>query len=234
MGLFRRFFGGRDKEVDIDARDAEIAQPNETYLLSVREENAALADDPLAFSRWIFQGLVEIMTDEKANSLCAPEEVAFRLGITKDEQRAAANEFVLMQALGTCMFTGLNFPLDYHQKFKREMAIQVSKRIFGGHIEERIAEIDSAIESYLIDLIDLTAREHVFNRFSEKYFERVYPNNPNSLAMELRASIAQIPLDLAIDAFKLTEDAYCKLKHGLDYKTIVAVEKLFGKNRAGY
>ena len=123
MEFFRRFFGGRNTEADIGSHDADLTQVKVPAPVSTRDENAVLADDPVAFSKWIFQCLVETMTDEKAKSLCAPEEVALKLGITDVEQLAAVNEFVLMQALGACIFTGLNLSLEDRQKFKRDMGV---------------------------------------------------------------------------------------------------------------
>ena len=222
--LFRRKrLPTADDSVKVNSPSSDRAGP---LAHPPQSEGADIADNPLAFSAWIFENIVQIATDDHARILCATPEEAEKLSITEDEQRAAANEFVLMYVLGSCMFSGIYFPLRDHQVFKKEMAVLLSKRLFGGHIPSRIVEVESAIDSYLEDLIDLTARDKLFDRFSEKYFDRVYPGNLNSASMRYGAAIARLPLSTAFEAFKLTQDGYCRLKHGMPYKSWVAIEEV--------
>ena len=189
-----------------EAKPAARAEP-EPGLAPVSKGEVVTAD-PQRFAEWIFVNLVEMMTDEMAEGFCADAEAAERWGITADEQKAAKNEIIIMMALGSCMFTGLNQPMEYHRDFKSELSKHVSKKLYGGWIGHRINEVEEAIDLYLEDLIDKTKVDEIFSLFSYKYLERVYASNPNWLAMYRGAEIAKAPLDLVLSGLKLTGESY--------------------------
>ena len=135
--------------------------------------------------------------------------------ISDSELRAYHNEMLIMLGLGGCMFTGLNFSQTAHAHFKTAMAEKISQQIHGGHVESRIREIEKAFDLYLEDLIDRERAPELFTEFSSKYLRRVFPANPKVGAMFMQVNIAKIPLDLALESFRLVRDGYGKLKHGV-------------------
>ena len=185
-----------------------------------------VTESPVLFAEWVYTNIVSMISEEEKQAFLAtiPEDRRKELSITVEEQKAWVDELLVMLGLGACMFSSLNLSYDNHQAFKRAMSQQVAKQLFGANIESRVAEIEKVFEQYLEVLVDKSKRAHMFSGFSEIYFDRVFPSNPNKSAMFMGAEIAKIPLDTALASFELTRDGFFRLRHGMSYANYLATQ----------
>lgn len=199
------------------ANPVSIADSVDTHAFAVaprpRSASFETADDPTRFARCAYARLIGIISDDDARFMGVPIGV-IRLSITEEEQQAAAAEYVLMHAVGACLFTALRFAPDDHQRFKAEIADLLANRFAETLWSRSAAEIERAIDDYLRHLNKHTGGSDVLVDFSDTYFGRVFVGNPNRWSMQLESSIAQSPFSAAIRSLKAVHALYCDLKLG--------------------
>lgn len=213
MRGLRRFFGFGESEEG--ARDPGHVGPQDQDAA-----NAALADDPVRFAEWVGRYALHAVEPHQDLELCPSEEQCQRLQITPDQREACRREFTIMRALGACMFVGRNLPSTYYGTFKREICGATAGILYGIPTDNRINEMSSIIEGYIEAL-----GEDSPAAFSLAYLDRIYSGNPNEAGL-FAVGIFQIPLQIATGVFEAVQDGYCRLKFGLPFKAVEALQKI--------
>lgn len=190
-----------------------------------RAANAALADDPVQFAEWVGRYALQAVDPDKDLELCPSEEQCQRLQITPEQREACRREFSVMRALGACMFVGRNLPHSYYGTFKREICAATTGILWGIPTDGRISEISSAIDSYIEAL-----EKESSTAFSLAYLDRVYAGNPHEAGL-FAGGIFQIPLQRAMAVFEAVQDGYCRLKFGVPFKALEALQKIAEKEK---
>jgi hypothetical protein len=185
--------------------------------------------NPTVFARWIFDNLVSKLDYESAKQLGPIAEDVEQLQITAEELHLAAQELMLMYAVGPSLFISRNATFDYYSEFLQEISVCLSRSMFGTHLENRVRDIKQSIESYVAAFVESNDDSQGFDRFASLYEERVFTNNPNSLYIKLSATLPKQAADFVFHSFDISRDSYYQLDTGLTYKQFEAVETAFSK-----
>ena len=184
-------------------------------------DNKKVADDPVLFADWVNKYLVLGQSYEDDLGLAPDEEQCKELEISNKERCLCANEYVLLRALGACMFVRNNLDEKYYLTFRDSLLPQVIERMERNSSHMHHDNPSEALEQYLDDLKSDTQVS-----FSMTYLERVYPDTPRSDAIYMNGIPVLIGLKHAIDIFNLTQEGFCKLKFNVGYETIEKIYKL--------
>jgi hypothetical protein len=179
--------------------------------------NSEVAEHPALFAAWTNKSLVLGLSFERDLDCFAPdEEACTRLSISQKERILAANECVLLRALGACLFVRNNLDELYYLEFKKELLPPVIERMSRnapyGHYENPEAALDQYME-------ELKSDSHV--GFSLFYIQRVYPETPSSQGIFMQGIPVNLILkEVVMTTAELVRDYYAKLKTGLGYEEL--------------
>src|SRR5215813_10111316 len=168
MSIFKRFFGTRP------------SQPSSSQRSKDEPSGREVAADPVLFAEWVNESLILNQSFEDDINDAPDEEQCKRLSISNHERVLCANEFVLLRALGACLFVRHNPDERYYLKFKEALLPPIVERM--RHHAPYLHHDDpvEALESYLEEL-----KSESPVGFSLRYLNRVYPDSPSGEALFL-------------------------------------------------
>jgi len=209
MSFLKRIFGDSVNEMPVKAS------------LSNADKNEKVADDPVLFAEWVSEYIVLGVSFDMDWDHAPNEEQCQRLNISEKERRLCANEFVLLRALGACMFVRANLDEKYYLVFRKSLMPEVIERMDRNSPHMHHDNPSDALDQYLDDL---KSESHI--DFSMTYLDRVYPDTPSAGGILAQGIPVLVGLEEATLILKHTQDGYCKLKFGVDYETLQKLHNL--------
>lgn len=192
--------------------------PSEPIKSNDNTEGRKVASDPVLFANWVNEYIILGQSFDSDFSLAPNEEQCKRLNISNKERALCANEYVLLRALGACLFVRKYLDERYYLGFRDALLPSVIERMSRNapynHYDNPAEALDQYIE-------ELKSESHV--GFSMLYLSRVYPDTPNSQSLFLNGIPVTIAFEYAMDSLKQVRNGYSLLSTGFEYE---ALEKI--------
>lgn len=180
---------------------------------STEPSSQEVARDPVLFADWINEYLILTLSFEDDLETAPSKEQCERLKILEKERILCANEFVLLRALGACLFIRNNLDEKYYLAFRRALLPPVVERMSRnapqGHHDDPMAALDEYLD-------DLKSDKHV--AFSLTYLDRVYPVTPSSESLLRQGIPVNVGFKLVMITFEKVRDGFSLLLTGRRYE----------------
>lgn len=185
----------------------------EVSMSSAEPSSEEVARNPALFADWINEYLV-LSPSFEDDLGCAPsKEQGERLKISDKERIFCANEFVLLRALGACLFVRHNLDEKYYLAFRNALLSPVLERMNRnapyGHHDDPVSALDDYLEA-------LKSDSHV--AFSCTYVDRVYPFTSSSDSIFLNGIPVNVGFKLVMLTFEKVRDGFYLLLTGRRYE----------------
>lgn len=182
-----------------------------------------VARNPVLFADWINEYLILSISFEDDLEAAPSEEVCKRLTISDKERILCANEFVLLRALGACLFVRNNLDEKYYLTFRSALLPPVVERMNRNaphrHHDDPVAALDDYLD-------DLKSDKHV--AFSLTYLNRVYLVTPSSESLFLQGIPVNVGFKLVMITFEKVRDGFSLLLTGKRYGTMKGLDETPG------
>lgn len=188
--------------------------------------NKEIAADPVLFADWVNKYLILSFSFEHDRSDVPDDEQCRRLGISEKEKILCANEFVLLRALGACLFVQNNPDERYYVKFKEILLPPVVERMKRHALYLYYDDPLGALEQYLDEL-----KSESFVGFSLAYLNRVYPDCPSGESLFLKGIPVHIGLNYAMITFEAVRNGFSLLTTGLEYNALKELQAIVEKDK---
>ena len=183
----------------------------------------SVALDPVLFANFVNESFVLALSFEDDLSLAPNQEQCKRLSISDREKLLCANEFVLLRALGACLFVR-NLDEGYYAKFKETLLLPVLERM-RKHVDYPThTNHIKALEKYIEEL-----KPDSCVGFSLEYLARVYPDSPRSADFLVQGLPIGIAFNYVSSAFDMVRNGYSLLLTGMDYASLEEWDSAFQK-----
>lgn len=212
MSFLKRLFGSKD------LKPAEESPP------SSDNENRKVIDSPELFANWVNQYIILSQSFEDDLSLAPDEEQCKRLNISSKERTLCTNEYVLLRAIGACLFVRNNLDERYYLSFREALLPPVIERMKRHAPYQHYDNPSDAIDQYLEEF-----KSDSPVGFSMTYLNRVYPDTPNAESIFLQGIPVHLGFKHAMDIFEIVRDSYSTLKTGLSYETLEKLHNTLNK-----
>jgi hypothetical protein len=203
MSFLKRLFGNKH------LKPAEKSPP------SSDNKDRKVVDSPEFFANWVNQYIILSHSFEDDLSFAPDEEQCKRLNISSKERTICANEYVLLRALGACLFVRNNLDERYYLSFREALLPLVIERMNRHVPYQHYDNPSDAIDQYLDEF---KSDSHV--GFSMTYLNRVYPDTPNAESIFLQGIPVHLGFKHAMDTFEIVRDCFSRLKFGIPYETL--------------
>jgi hypothetical protein len=203
MSFLRRLFGSKNEKSADQAPHAST------------DENRKVADSPELFANWVNKYIILGQSFEDDLSLAPDKEQCKRLNISDKECILCANEYVLLRAIGACLFVRNNLDEQYYLNFRDSLLPPVIERMKRHAPYHHYDNPSDAIEQYLEEL-----KSDSQVGFSMTYLDRVYPDTPNAESIFLQGIPVHLGFKHVMSSFELVQDGFSRLKFGIPYETL--------------
>ncbi len=180
---------------------------------SPESDSEETARDPVLFADWINEYLILACSFEDDLQMAPSKEQCDRLKISDRERLLCANEFVLLRALGACLFVRNNLDEKYYLAFRNALLPPVVERMSHnapmGHHDDPTGALDQYLDS-------LKSDKHI--AFSLTYLDRVYPVTSSSESLFVQGIPINVGFKLVMITFEKVRDGFWLLLTGKVYE----------------
>lgn len=180
---------------------------------SVEPSSQEVARDPVLFADWTNEYIILTLSFEDDLEIAPSKEQCDRLKISDRERLLCANEFVLLRALGACLFVRNNLDEKYYLAFRNALLPPVVERMSRNAPHGHHDDLTDALDQYLDAL---KSDKHV--AFSLTYLDRVYPVTSSSESLFVQGIPINIGFKLVMITFEKVRDGFWLLLTGRRYE----------------